>query len=117
MTGASTLAQEFAKSHGEKVGEIMTSDVVWVEEETPLSEVALLLERKRIKRVLVTRDGKLVGIVSQSNLVQTLASIIGGIEQPRESDRQTFGAGRISLRAKGIAGACRRCPRCDAGPR
>jgi CBS domain-containing protein len=87
VTGASTLAQEFAKSHGEKVAEVMTSDVVSVGEETPLSEVASLLERKRIKRVPVTRDGKLVGVVSQSNLVQALASVIGGMEQPRESDR------------------------------
>jgi CBS domain-containing protein len=73
VTGASTLAQEFAKSHGEKVAEVMTSDVVSVGEETPLSEVASLLERKRIKRVPVMRDGKLVGVVSQSNLVQALA--------------------------------------------
>lgn len=36
VTGAGTLAEEFAKSHGKKVGEIMTSEVVAVSEETPL---------------------------------------------------------------------------------
>ncbi|HMK67259.1 MAG TPA: CBS domain-containing protein [Stellaceae bacterium] len=74
VTGASTLAEEFAKSHGKTVSELMTSDVVSVSEETPVSEIASLLERKRIKRVPVTRDGKLVGIVSRSNLIQALAS-------------------------------------------
>src|SRR5580704_440191 len=33
MTAASTLAEEFAKSHGKKVSEIMTTDVVTATEE------------------------------------------------------------------------------------
>ena len=87
-TGAATLAREYAKSHGEKVAEIMTSDVVSVAEDAPLSEIAALLERKRIKRVPVVKDGKLVGIVSRSNLIQALASVVGHIDQPAASDRQ-----------------------------
>ena len=35
VTGASTLAEEFAKSHGKKVGEIMTSGAISVSEDTP----------------------------------------------------------------------------------
>jgi CBS domain-containing protein len=88
VTGAATLAAEFAKEHGEKVGEIMTPEVVSVAEDTPLSEIAALLERKRIKRVPVARNGKLVGIVSRSNLIQALASVVGRIGEPAESDRQ-----------------------------
>jgi CBS domain-containing protein len=88
VTGASTLAEEFAKSHGKKVSEIMTSAVVSVSEDTPLSDIAALLERKRIKRVTVTKDGRLVGIVSRSNLIQALASVIGRIDQHDETDRQ-----------------------------
>ena len=38
LTGASTLAAEFAKSHGRKVGEVMTEGVVAVGEDTPLAE-------------------------------------------------------------------------------
>ena len=88
VTGASTLAEEFAKSHGKKVGEIMTSGVVTVSEDTPLSEIAALFERKRIKRVPVVKDGKLVGIVSRSNLIQALASVVGRMDQHDETDRQ-----------------------------
>ena len=88
VTGASTLATEFAKSHGKKVGEVMTSGAIMVSEDTPLSEIAALFERKRINRVPVVKDGKLVGIVSRSNLIQALASVVGRMDQHDESDRQ-----------------------------
>ena len=46
------------------------------------------MERKAIKRVPVVKDGKLVGIVSRSNLIQALASVVGHIDQPDEADQQ-----------------------------
>jgi len=70
----STLAEEFAKSHGRRVAEVMSTHVVSAGEETPLGEIATLLEKHRIKRVPIMRDGKLVGIVSRSNLIQAVAS-------------------------------------------
>jgi CBS domain-containing protein len=74
VTPGVTLAKEYAKAHGGKVDEVMSDTVVSVAEETPLGEIASLLEKHRIKRVPVLRDGKLVGIVSRSNLIQALAS-------------------------------------------
>jgi len=74
VTPAATLAGEFAKSHGRMVHELMSTDVVSAAEEMSLSEIASLLEKHRIKRVPILRDGKLVGIVSRSNLIQALAS-------------------------------------------
>jgi CBS domain-containing protein len=88
VTGASTLATEFAKSHGKKVGEIMTPGAITASEDTPLAEIATLFEHKRINRVPVVKDGRLVGIVSRSNLIQALASVVGGMDQHDESDRQ-----------------------------
>jgi len=88
VTGATALAEEFAKSHGKKVGEVMTDGVISVSEETPLSEIAALFERKRIKRVPVVKSGKLVGIVSRSNLIQALASAAGRVDQRDETDRR-----------------------------
>ena len=74
VTPASTLAGEFAKSHGRRVPEIMSTDVVSAAEDTPLGEIETMLERHRIKRVPVLRGGKLVGNVSRSNLIEALAS-------------------------------------------
>ncbi|HMK71611.1 MAG TPA: CBS domain-containing protein, partial [Xanthobacteraceae bacterium] len=74
VTPASTLAAEFARSHGRRVAEVMSTDLVSASEDTPLGEIATLLERHRIKRLPILRGGKLVGIVSRSNLIQALAS-------------------------------------------
>jgi CBS domain-containing protein len=89
LTGATALAEEFAKSHGKKVGEIMTTDVVSAREDTPLAEIATLFERKRIKRVPIVRDGRVVGVVSQGNLIQALASAATHLGEVHEdSDRR-----------------------------
>lgn len=74
ITPATTLAADFAKAHGQRVDEVMSTQIVAAEPETPLSEVATLLERHRIKRVPVIQNGKLVGIVSRANLIQAMAS-------------------------------------------
>ena len=47
----------------------MTRRVVTVAEETPVGDIAPLMERHRIKRVPVVRDNRVVGIVSRANLL------------------------------------------------
>jgi len=74
MASDSRLAADYTRSHGRKAHEVMTRDVVTVADTTPIAEIAQLLEAHRIKRVPVTRDGKLVGIVSRRNLLQALGS-------------------------------------------
>ena len=74
FTSNRELASEYVKEHAHMVKDIMSQPVVSVREDTPLSEIADLLERHRIKRVPVLRDDKLVGIVSRSNLIRALAS-------------------------------------------
>lgn len=74
LFSANRDAGDYVKSHGLVVEDVMTRDIISVEDATPLTEVANLLETKRVKRVPVLRDGQLVGIVSRSNLVQALAS-------------------------------------------
>src|ERR1700758_2502216 len=68
------LAAEYIKSHARRVAEIMSHDVVSVTELASLGEIADLMETKRIKRVPVLHDGKLVGIVSRADLLRVLAS-------------------------------------------
>ena len=88
MTSTNQLAAEYIKSHSAKVKDVMTRDVISVTGETAVADIAVLLETHRIKRVPVLRDGRLVGIVSRSNLIQALASVVGHIDQPAASDRQ-----------------------------
>jgi predicted transcriptional regulator len=81
---ASDLAREYVKSHGRTVKDIMTRDVATVTEETDLADVAALLEARRIKRVPVMRDDKIVGIVSRANIVRAVGAAKGA--PPREGE-------------------------------
>ena len=68
-----TRAEEHLKSHGRLAWDVMTRSVVSVTPDTPLPEIARLLEARRIKRVPVVRDGELVGIVSRADLLRAFA--------------------------------------------
>jgi CBS domain-containing protein len=80
LTGREALAAQYIKEHSRKVSDVMTREVITVKPETPLNDIATLLERNGIKRVPVVKDGKVVGIVSRANLLQALASYRRPIE-------------------------------------
>jgi len=64
-----------------KVGEIMTRDVITVSEYTPLEEAARIMDDNKIGGLPVMRDGKLVGIVTESDLFKTFVEILGARDQ------------------------------------
>jgi len=74
LTGTTTLAADYVKSHARTVADIMTRNVITVAPETPLRDIAELLEKNSIKRVPVVKNRQVIGIVSRANLVQALAS-------------------------------------------
>lgn len=76
LLGAGRLADEYVRTHGRKVGEIMTEHVVSAAEDTPLSEIVRLMEHRRVKRLPVLRGGALVGIISRADLVRALAPLV-----------------------------------------
>jgi CBS-domain-containing membrane protein len=88
MIPATTRAAEFAKSHGKRVNEVMSQEVITATEDTPLARIASILERHRIKRVPIVRGKRLVGIVSRSNLIQALASATLAPVAAPDSDRK-----------------------------
>jgi CBS domain-containing protein len=81
-TGDETLAAEYVKAHARKVADVMTRNVITATPETPLHEIAALLERNSIKRVPIVKDGQLVGVVSRANLIQAVASTSKELEIP-----------------------------------
>jgi len=62
-----------ANREGLRVADIMSHEIIAVSEETPVSEIARLLTERKIKRVPVLREGKLVGIVSRADIVHAVA--------------------------------------------
>ena len=63
VLGPGRAAADFTHSHGRKVDEVMSDTPLSVSEDSSLEEIVGLMERHRIKRVPVTRDARLVGIV------------------------------------------------------
>ena len=84
--GSGRLATEYAQTRGRKVSDIMTSEVRRVTEDALLEEVVHLMGRHQINRVLVVRDGKLVGIVTRANLLHALASVAAETKPGPTSD-------------------------------
>jgi CBS domain-containing protein len=74
LAGPEESARDFVKAHGHKAEDVMTREVVTVTADTPVGEIAGILERRRIKRVPVVEGGRIVGIVSRANLLHGLAT-------------------------------------------
>jgi CBS domain-containing protein len=83
LTDDVELADEYVKSRGRKARDVMTPSVITVDETTPIADIVDLLEKHRIKRVPVVREGRVVGIVSRANLLRAFAS--EAFREPRES--------------------------------
>jgi CBS domain-containing protein len=64
-----------AKKHGHTVANVMYDQVISIDEEMALPQIADLMERAHLDRLPVLRDGRLVGIVSRANLMRALASV------------------------------------------
>ena len=75
FVGPGRLADEYVRTSGRKVDEIMTPDPVCVTEDDSLEAVVELMESRHVKRLPVMRDGQMVGIVSRANLMHALASL------------------------------------------
>lgn len=80
-------AADYVKSHGRRAQEVMTPDPLTIGEEMPLHKISRLLEKHRIKRVPVVKEGRLVGIVSRSNLLRGFA-VAAAEAQVTRDDRE-----------------------------
>ena len=67
-------ASTFVRSNAMRVGDVMTKEVVTADENVVIGDVAGLMLRHRIKRVPITRRGRLVGVVSRINLLKAMIS-------------------------------------------
>jgi acetoin utilization protein AcuB len=59
------------------VSEVMTRDVITVNEYTPVEEAARIMSDNKIGGLPVMRNGKLVGIITESDLFKIFTEILG----------------------------------------
>ena len=86
LMGPGRLADEYTRSHGRKIQDIMTADPLTVTEDMPLDEVVHTMEKRRIKRLPVVRGNEVVGIVTRANLVHALAGVARELMPTTASD-------------------------------
>jgi CBS domain-containing protein len=86
LMGPGRIAADYVHSHGNKVSEVMTRDVKTVGENASLEDIVALMEKHRIKRVPVTRDNKVIGIVTRSNLMHAMVSLARAASPAAQSD-------------------------------
>lgn len=80
------LATDYVKTHGRHVSEVMTADPVCVTPQTELATAAALMRKRHIKRLPVVEDGRLVGIISRSDLLAALSGKLIEISRIEPSD-------------------------------
>ncbi|HEV7284055.1 MAG TPA: CBS domain-containing protein [Kaistia sp.] len=93
--GAQQRARAYVQSRSWKVGALMSSPVLTIGEDAPLSQVAMLLGLHRIKRLPVLRSTQLVGIVSRADLLKVIAA--GGPDAEIRGDEAVLRALRARL--------------------
>ena len=86
LLGPGRMAAEYVHASGRKVEDVMTSEPATVAEDDTLSTVVQLMECRRIKRLPVLRDGKIIGIVSRANLMHALVSLARDTAAPAGGD-------------------------------
>ncbi|HTI95995.1 MAG TPA: CBS domain-containing protein [Rudaea sp.] len=107
LTSPGKLADEYTDAHALSVGQIMTTDVQTIAPDAALVEAVQAMEKHHIKRLPVTANGKLAGIVSRADLMRaflthvprtTAAATSDTALRDRiaaEIDRQAWGPGAL----------------------
>lgn len=72
LADPSKAAIRYARAHGFVAEDVMSREIDTVPPDMPAAGIAALLERKGLRRVLVTENGGLLGIVSRSDLLRAV---------------------------------------------
>ena len=86
-----------------KVSDVMTTAVVTVGSETPLRDVAVLLTERRISGLPVVDDGRVVGVVSEGDILAKERGMSPSDTTPTTRPSSTTGAPEILRRASKAA--------------
>jgi CBS domain-containing protein len=71
--GTSKLESEIKRIAASTVKDIYTKEVVTVDEETPIDNIATIMAEKKIHLLPVLKEGKLVGIIGKKDIIKGLS--------------------------------------------
>lgn len=76
ITDLADIRKGFKMLHTTLVSQVMTKKVYFAKEDDPVTEVAMLMNKRKINRVpIVDKNEKLVGIIARSDMVQCMANL------------------------------------------
>jgi CBS domain-containing protein len=58
------------------LGEIMSKDLVTIDEGTGLSAVSQVMSERGVRRLLVTKDGEIVGVITSRTMLEHLSEYV-----------------------------------------
>lgn len=87
FVSAGRQAADFTRSHGRRVRDVMTTEVIAVPSDAALETVVEVMEEYRIKRVAVTEDSRIVGVISRADLLRALLGRSRGAAPVAADDR------------------------------
>ncbi|MCK5706599.1 MAG: CBS domain-containing protein [Candidatus Aureabacteria bacterium] len=71
------------------VGEIMTANVVTINMDSSLRDVSQILSEKKFHHLLVVKDKKLMGVISDRDFIKYLSPFLHSLSE-RDQDRATL---------------------------
>lgn len=71
--GASRLEIEIKKMAAYTVDDICTKEVITVDSETSVEDIATIMTEKKIHLLPVLKDGRLIGIIGKKDLIRSIA--------------------------------------------
>jgi predicted transcriptional regulator len=95
LLGPGRSAADYVQSHSRRVADVMTDEPISVNEETSLEEVVALMEKRRIKRLPVLRDNRVVGIVTRADLLRAFLNATEAVDLVKGGD-DDIGRGLIA---------------------
>jgi CBS domain-containing protein len=88
--------KDCASYQSRKVSEVMTANPVTIGPDVRLDDAQCLMDAHHIKRLLVVRDGALVGVISRADLLHALSRAIrDATEHAHHSERSRQRADRL----------------------
>jgi CBS domain-containing protein len=86
LLGPGRLADEYTRSSGRSVNDVMTRDVHTANLDASLEDIVRIMEQRHVKRVPVVEGGKVVGMITRANLLHALAGIADEIAPSSVAD-------------------------------
>ncbi|TRC99652.1 CBS domain-containing protein [Mesorhizobium sp. WSM4303] len=86
LVSSGKAAEEYVQANARRIDEVMSDSVVTVSPTTSLAAVVNLMTRHNFKRIPVVAEGKVVGIVTRSDLVRALVGVLSNTSSTPASD-------------------------------